>query len=174
MCPYFRAVKSSSLLPRCLLHSQKSLIIFWLAFSWVLLHAGGCYSPVDKLMALQCKKPSGYLHVWDDLLFLIINLLLWLFQVNPAINIPKPLKCNPITQSPNSAPVPLLVAQSGRSLQPLLQQLCNSVTKWPWAVLVVASCWGAHPASTGLDAGRSMKLLDEGVEKLIDFIFPCS
>lgn len=65
--------------------------------------------------------------------------------------------------------MPLLVAQSGRSLQPLLQQLCNSVTKWPWAALVVASCWGAHPASTGLDAGQSMKLLDEGVEKLIDY-----
>lgn len=64
LCLYLRAVKSSSLLLLCFLHAQNSLIIFCLAFSWVLLRAGGLLQSCREThgFAMQ-KNPSGYLHV---------------------------------------------------------------------------------------------------------------
>lgn len=55
-----------------------------------------------------------------------------------------------------------------------LAALCMGQTKWPRACLVVASCWRTHLGNRRLDAGRSVKLMDEVVEKEIDLPSPCS
>lgn len=58
------------------------------ALCWRLLQ---CCRQTRGFSMLKTPKQPGYLHVQgDDLLFLIINLLLWLFQVNHAINVLKP------------------------------------------------------------------------------------